>query len=96
MAYKEFINLIQSTPLLQLNSAVPGSPELRKRRWRDGIYPVPNVCSVHTKKPVLYDSLLVLFTVLEDEQIEEIIGLQNAMDEIERLNRRDLLQKARA
>ncbi|KAF2844085.1 hypothetical protein T440DRAFT_52720 [Plenodomus tracheiphilus IPT5] len=95
MAYKEFIELMQSTPLLQLNSAVPGSPELRNEWWRDVTYPNPNVCSVHTKKPVFYDCLLMLFTILADEQRRGIIGLQNVMDEIERLSRRDPTQKAR-
>jgi hypothetical protein len=95
IAYKEWISLMQQTPLLQLNSAVPGSPELRGDWWRDINYPDPNVCHVMTKTPVLYDYLLMLFTILADEQRREYMGLQNILDEIERTIRRDPTQKAR-
>jgi hypothetical protein len=95
LAYKQWINLMQSTPLLQLNSAVPGSPELRGDWWRDITYPDPNVCHVMTKTPVLYDYLLMLFTILADDQRRETMGLQNILDEIERTIRRDPKQKAR-
>jgi hypothetical protein len=95
LAYKEWIDLMQESPLLQLNSAVPGSPELRGDWLRDITYPDPNVCHVMTKTPVLYDYLLMLFTILADGQRRETMGLQNILDEIERTIRRDPKQKAR-
>jgi hypothetical protein len=95
LAYKEWIGLMQQMPLLQLNSAVPGSPELRGDWWRDTTYPDSNVCHVMTKTPVLYDYLLMLFTVLADDQRRAYMGLQNILDEIERTIRRDPKQKAR-
>jgi hypothetical protein len=95
LAYKQWIGLMQQMPLLQLNSAVPGSPELRGDWWRDITYPDPNVCHVMTKTPVLYDYLLMLFTILADDQRREYMGLQNILDEIERTIRRDPKQKVR-
>lgn len=95
LAYQKFLSLMQHTPLLQLNSAVPGSPELRGDWFRDIDYPDPNVCFVKTKTPVLYDYLLMLFTVLADNERREYMGLQNIIDEIERTIRRDAKQKAR-
>jgi hypothetical protein len=48
-----------------------------------------------TKTPVLYDYLLMLFTILADDQRRETMGLQNILDEIEHTMRRDPKQKAR-
>jgi hypothetical protein len=95
VAYKQWIELMQETPMLQLNSADPGSPELRGDGWRDITYPDPNICHCMTKTPVLYEYLLMLFTILADKQRREYMGLQSIMDELKRTIRRDPEQKAR-
>ncbi|KAI8932983.1 hypothetical protein NX059_010451 [Plenodomus lindquistii] len=82
LAYKNFIKVMASTPLLELVSAVPGSPELRSYWIRDANYPNPNVCYCTTKSPVLHDYLLMLFTIIQDNDRRELMGLQNIMDEI--------------
>jgi len=48
-----------------------------------------------TKTSVLYDYLLMLFTILADGQRGESTGLQSILDEIERTIRCDPKQKAR-
>lgn len=95
LAYKGFIELMIRTSLLQLVSAVPGSPELRSYWIRDVDYPDPNVCYCKTRSPVLHDYLLMLFTIMQDDDRRELMGLQNIMDEIERHIRRDQKDKQR-
>jgi len=94
-AYKYFIELMISTSLLLLVAAVPGSPELRSYWIRDIDYPDPNVCYCTTRSPVLHDYLLMLFTIVQDNDRRELMGLQNIMDEIERQTRRDPKDKQR-
>lgn len=94
LTYKEFLELAEQTPLLQLCSAVPGSPEMRMDWIRDRYYD-PQVCKCDTRQPVLKDELLMLFTVLQDDQRRKWLGLQNILDDIERLIRRDPKQKQR-
>jgi hypothetical protein len=95
LSYKKFIAVAVGMPKLQLCSAVPGSPELRSYCIRDIDHADPNVCKVTTKHPVLHDPLLTLFTILQYDERREIYGLQNLMDEIERLIRTNAEDKER-
>lgn len=80
-------------PIQSLKQGVPASPPLRSFFIREPQEKITTIIKVRTKNGVGKNNLLWIFSVLWDDEQLFLYGLSNLMDELDRLQNKDVTQK---